>query len=128
MTDHPTCVSPETEIRETARLIRDLGVGALPVCEGDRLVGIVTDRDIVVRHLAEQRRTETVAEIMTRDPYVVGPDEPVEQAESLMAHHQVRRLPVCEDARLVGFISQADVARHATHEEVGALLEAISRP
>jgi len=63
---------------------------------------------------------------MTPDPVTIDPDEPLERAEALMAQHQIHRLPVCEHGRLVGMITQADLAHHATHEEVGALVEAIS--
>jgi CBS domain-containing protein len=126
MTPWPEFVFPETEIVEAARLMCHLEVGALPVCDGDRLVGIVTDRDIVVRHIAEGGCTQLVGSIMTPNPYTVGPDEPIERAEALMAEHRVRRLPVCEGGRLVGIVSQGDLARHASHEEVGALVEAIS--
>jgi len=108
--------------------MRDLDCGALPVCEGDQLVGIVTDRDLVVRHLAEGRVGGEIRSVMTRNPFTIESDAPLEQAEALMAQHRIRRLPVMEAGRLVGMLSQADMARHASHEEVGTLLEAISQP
>lgn len=126
MTRWPEFVFPETEIVEAARLMCHLDVGALPVCDGERVVGIVTDRDIVVRHVADGGRTQLVGSIMTPNPCTIGPDEPIERAEALMAEHRVRRLPVCEGGKLVGIVSQGDLARHAAHEEVGALVEAIS--
>ena len=126
MTEDVTCAFPETDVVKAAELMRDRGVGVLPVCDGRRLVGIVTDRDIVIRHVATQRSGETVGAIMTPHPYVVRPEDPVERAESLMAEHKVRRLPVCEEGELVGLISQADLARRASHEAVGALVQAIS--
>lgn len=127
MHEHPRCISAKTEVVEAARLMRDLDVGALPVCDGEKLVGILTDRDIVLRYVAAGEGVRLVESIMTRNPYTVGPDEPIERAEALMTQHRVRRIPVCEEGRLLGMLSQADLARHASHEQVGALVEAISR-
>ncbi len=90
------------------------------MCEQGRLVGIVADRDIVVRYIARGsvHSGRLVAHYMTRDPVTIGPDEPLERAEALMARHQIRRVPVCDEGRLVGMITQADLARRASHEEV----------
>ncbi len=107
--------------------MRRFGIGALPVCIDRRVVGIVTDRDIAVRHVADGGRTPLVGSIMTLDPVTIDPDAPVELAEALMAERQVRRLPVCEDGQLVGILSQADLACHVSCTEVGAVVEAISR-
>jgi CBS domain-containing protein len=68
-----------------------------------------------------------VIHYMTREPVTIGPDEPRERAEALMAQHQIRRLPVCEDGRLVGMVTQEDLARLASQEEVGTLVDAISQ-
>jgi CBS domain-containing protein len=129
MSAPPVCITPETHIVTAAVTMADHELGALPVCEQGRLVGIITDRDIVVRYLARGTVHDgrLVAHYMTRDPFTIGPSDPLERAEALMAQHQIRRVPVCEDGRLVGMITQADVARHASHEEVGAVVEAISR-
>jgi CBS domain-containing protein len=127
MSEDVACISPETSVLSAARLMREHNVGALPVCEDERLVGILTDRDIVVRHVAMELRTEPVGAIMTSDPYTIAPDEPLERAEALMAQHQVRRLPVCDGGRVVGMLCQADLARFASHEEIGTLVEAISK-
>jgi CBS domain-containing protein len=81
------------------------------------VVGIVTDRDIVLRHVATQRGPQPVGSIMTTHPYTVGPDEPVERAKAIMVEHRVRRLPVVEEGLLVGVISRADIARHAGKEK-----------
>ena len=118
-------VFPETETVEAARLMRGFGIGALPVCVDDRVVGIVTDRDIVTRHVADGGRTKLVGSIMTLDPVFVGPDDSVELAEALMAEHRVRRLPVCDGDRLVGLVSVTDLARHVSCTEVGAVVEAM---
>jgi len=128
MTEHPSCISPSTAVGEAAARMRDLDCGALPVCDNDELVGIVTDRDLVIRHLAEGRQGGEIRSVMTRDPFTIDADAPLERAEALMVQHQIRRLPVVENGRLVGMLSQADLARHASHEQAGTLLEAISQP
>jgi len=125
MAGRPVFVFPETETVEAARLMRGFGIGALPVCVDDRVVGIVTDRDIVTRHVADGGRTKLVGSIMTLDPVFVGPDDSVELAEALMAEHRVRRLPVCDGDGLVGLVSVTDLARHVSCTEVGAVVEAM---
>ncbi len=127
MTEHPRCIGPDAGLGDAARLMDELEVGALPVMEDDRLVGILTDRDIVVRHVAVAGAEAIVASAMTRSPFTVDVGQPLERAEQLMAQHQIRRLPVCEDGRPIGILTQADIARHASHEDSGALIEAISR-
>ncbi|HET7568857.1 MAG TPA: CBS domain-containing protein [Gaiellaceae bacterium] len=129
MTHDPRTVEPETPVSEAARLMRDDDVGIVPVVEGDRLVGTVTDRDIAVRVVAEGRTGITkVGEIASREIVTIDPQQDVDEAMRLMAEHQVRRLPVCEeDGRLVGIVAQADVARHASEERTGETVERISR-
>ena len=128
MTRDPCTVTSDTSAAEAARLMRDEDVGSLPVVEGRRLVATVTDRDIVVRVVAESRSVETaVGEIASRELVTIDPQQTVDEAMRLMAEHQVRRLPVCEeDGRLVGIISQADVVVHAADERAGATVERIS--
>jgi CBS domain-containing protein len=128
MSGQPVCIAPETHIVTAAVTMADRELGALPVCEQGRLVGIITDRDIVVRYMARGsvQHGRLVTHYMTRNPVTIGPDEPLERAEALMAQHQIRRVPVCDEGRLVGMITQADLARRASHEQLGALVEAIS--
>jgi CBS domain-containing protein len=104
-------------------------VGPLPVTEEERLVGMVTDRDLVVRVLAEDRNPEatTVGEVATRDLTTVMPEDDLEKALTLMARNQVRRVPVVENDRLVGIVAQADVAREASAGKTGKVVEQISR-
>ena len=129
MTSSPTTVTPQTSVVEAARLMEKEDVGPLPVVEDGSLVGIVTDRDLVVRVLAEGRNPEstTVGDVCSPQPVSVEPDADLSQALALLARHQVRRLPVAEGDRLVGIGAQADVARELPHEDVGEVVEDISR-
>jgi CBS domain-containing protein len=106
-------------------------IGAVPVLEGDELIGMVTDRDIVIRAIAKGKNPGgmPVREIFSREVVTVGPDDDLSDALQLMASHQVRRLPVVDqDNRLVGIVSQADVALHAKEKAVGEMVEDISKP
>jgi CBS domain-containing protein len=130
MTTRPRAVTPQTPLSEVAELMATDDVGAVPLVEGDRLVGIVTDRDIVVRAIAQGKdpRGMPAAEVSSRELVTVSPDDELSDALKLMAQHQVRRLAVtAEDERLVGVVSQADVALHSKDKEAGELLESISR-
>jgi CBS domain-containing protein len=129
MTTGPRTVTPQATVVEAARTMRDESAGSVPVVEGERLVGTLTDRDIAVRVVAEGRSLETtVGEIASRELVTIDPQQDVDEALRLMAEHQVRRLPVCEeDGRLVGILAQADVAQHASDERTGETVERISR-
>jgi CBS domain-containing protein len=129
MTSSPRTVESSTSIVEAARMMHDEDVGSLPIVEGGRLQAIVTDRDIAIRAVAEKRLDATVGEIASKELVTVDPDQPLEEAARLMAEHQVRRLPVCEeDGRLVGVLAQADVAKHLGQDaRTGQMVEEISR-
>jgi CBS domain-containing protein len=130
MTARPRAVTQQTPLSEVAELMLAEDVGAVPVVEGDRLVGIVTDRDIVVRAIAKGKdpRGMPAAEVSSRELVTVNPDDDLSDALELMAQHQVRRLAVtAEDERLVGVVSQADIALQAKDKDTGELLEGISR-
>ena len=122
-------VSPETSIKEAARIMAAADIGALPVAAGDRLAGMVTDRDIAVRGVAIGKGPEcTVGEVMTHDVLYCHEDEDLGLIAMNMAETQVRRLPVVDvDKRLVGIISLADIA-DARAAEAGEALEGITRP
>jgi CBS domain-containing protein len=122
-------VSPETTIKEAARIMADADVGALPVAAGDRLAGMVTDRDIAVRGVAIGKGPDcTVGEVMTHDVLYCHEDEDLGLIAQNLAENQVRRLPVVDvDKRLVGIISLADIA-DARADEAGEALEGITRP
>src|SRR5918999_3249476 len=131
MTSRPRAVSPDTPVSEAAQLMESEDVGALPVLEDEQLAGMVTDRDIVVRAVAKGKdpRGMPVREVSSRDVVSVRPDEDLSEAVRLMASHQVRRLPVVDDDnRLVGVVSQADVAMEAKEKHVGEMVEEISKP
>ena len=132
MTTNPKTVEPSANVVDAARIMKQQDVGPVPVVEnGDRLAGIVTDRDIVLRVVAEggDPQATTVGEIMSRDLATVDPDQPLDEALRLMARHQVRRLPVCEeDGWLVGIVAQADIATELGDDRVtGQVVEEISR-
>jgi CBS domain-containing protein len=130
MTLNPTSVRPDLPVSEAARLMRSEDVGSLPVVDGERLVGVVTDRDIAVRLVAEGKDPESVpvSEIHTRESVTVEPDQGLDVALEEMARHQVRRLPVIEDGRLVGILAQADIARESDSSETGELVQEVSEP
>ena len=130
MTESPRTVSSDATVVEAARVMRDDDVGLVPVVDGDRLVGTVTDRDIAIRLVAEERdpSSTTVREIASTDLVTIDPEQELGEALRLMAQHQVRRLPVVEeDGRLVGIVAQADVARHGDDTQTGQVVERISQ-
>jgi CBS domain-containing protein len=129
MTSELTTVAPETSVSEAAERMAREDIGPLPVVENDRLVGIVTDRDLVVRVLAEGRdpRSTTVREVASKEPITVSVDDDLVTTLDLLAKHQVRRVPVVDGDRPVGIVAQADVAREVSSSWVGDVVEDISR-
>ncbi|MER5733243.1 CBS domain-containing protein [Streptomyces sp. NPDC002138] len=129
MTPGAHCVGHDEPVLEAARRMAELGVGALPIRDADgRLIGMITDRDIVVRVLVPGKdpATTPAGELAGGEAVTVGPDDHAEKILRTMAAHKVRRLPVLDGHRLVGMVAQADVARALPHPEVGALLNALS--
>ncbi|MGW2835797.1 CBS domain-containing protein [Streptomyces sp. NPDC001286] len=112
MTGHPTTVGAQTSVTAVARIMRDQDLGAVLVTDGDRLRGLVTDRDLVVRSLAEGGDPEenTVSGACSDDLVTVGPDDELDLAITLMREHAVRRIPVVDHGRPVGIVSLADLA------------------
>lgn len=130
MTPGAECASIGDTLVEVARKMRDLDVGALPICgEDNRLKGVVSDRDIAVRCVAEGQdpSTTTVESLAEGKPVTIGADDSVEEALRTMSAHGVRRLPVIDGHDLVGMVSQADVARNLPDDQIGQLVEAISK-
>ena len=129
MTPSPETVEPGQPVAEAAKLMKQADVGMIPVVQEGQLSGTVTDRDIVLRVIAEGKSpaSTTVGEIASGEIVTVDPEQELEEALELMAKHQVRRLPVVENGRLIGVLAQADVAREGDEREVGHTVEEISR-
>jgi CBS domain-containing protein len=124
MTSMVQIADPNMTIRDVARRMRAENIGALPVGENDRLIGMVTDRDIVVRAVAEERSAgnTTVREVMSEGICYCFEDDDLDHAAEVMAKHQVRRLPVLNrDKRLVGVVALADLGRSEQKAAEGAL-------
>jgi CBS domain-containing protein len=129
MTGGAECAQIDETVTEAARRMRELGVGALPICgEDNRLKGVITDRDIVLNCVAEGMDTTQarVEEYAGDEVVTIGADDSVEEALATMARAGVRRLPVIDGHELVGMVSQADIARHLPEEKAGELVAAIS--
>jgi CBS domain-containing protein len=131
MTSNPVTVEADASVVDAARVMKNEDTGVVPVTDGGRLVGTITDRDIVVRVLAEEKgpQATTVRDVASTELVTVDPQHELDEALRLMARNQVRRLPVVEgDGWLVGIVSQADVARQADDARTGELVEEISKP
>ena len=132
MTRDPVVVRPEATLREVAQKMRELDSGVLPVGENDRLVGMVTDRDVTIRATAEGKdpNSTPVREILTKEVVYAFEDESLEEAAETMERHQLRRLLVLSrDKRLVGIVSLGDLAVHAPDNQLpGEVTEAVSEP
>jgi CBS domain-containing protein len=129
MTGGAECVGENDSVLDAARKLAELGVGSMPICgEDDRLKGMLTDRDIVVKVLAQGKDPgETRAgELGEGKPVTIGADDSVDEALRTMIDHKVRRLPVIDGHDLVGIVSQADLATNIDEQKVGDLVEAIS--
>jgi CBS domain-containing protein len=130
MTSNPSTVDPGAPVAEAAKLMAREDVGIVPVVDGGRLAGTITDRDIAVRVVAEGKDPQStkVGDVASQDLVTVDPQQDLDEALRLMAQHQVRRLPVVEeDGKLVGIVAQADVARQGKDERTGEVVEQISR-
>ncbi|GAB3921679.1 CBS domain-containing protein [Kribbella albertanoniae] len=129
MTPGAECVGEKETLVEAARKMRDLDVGALPICgEDQRLKGVLTDRDIVVKCIADggEPGSATAGQFGEGKPVTIGADDSVEEALQTMSKHQVRRLPVIDGHDLVGMLAQADIARHLNKSATGDLVQDIS--
>jgi CBS domain-containing protein len=129
MTENPRSIKASASVVEAARVMREEHIGSVPISDDEQLVGMITDRDITTRVVAEAADpTKTsVGDVNSRDLITVEPDTDLDEALQLMARHQVRRLPVLENGRLVGIVAQADIAL-SENENTAELVEAISKP
>jgi CBS domain-containing protein len=129
MTQGAECIGENESVAEAAKKMAQLDVGALPICgEDDRLKGMLTDRDIVVKVLAQGKDPESTnaGELGEGKPVTIGADDSISDAIGTMKEHKVRRLPVIDGHELVGIVSQGDLAQHVDEEDVGDLVETIS--
>jgi CBS domain-containing protein len=130
MTSNPCTIDATKSVAYAAKMMRDEDVGVAPIVEGQKLVGVLTDRDVAIRVVAEGRdpQSTTVTEVASKEVVTVDPQQDLDEALRLMAKHQVRRLPVVEeDGRLVGVLAQADVAREGDDARTGQVVEEISK-
>jgi CBS domain-containing protein len=130
MTKNPCAIDADKPVTHAAKMMRDEDVGLAPIVEGKKLVGTLTDRDIAIRVVAEGKdpQSTTVREVATTRLVTIDPDQDLDEALKLMAKNQVRRLPVVEeDGLLAGVVAQADIARHASDQQTGEVVERISR-
>ena len=131
MSDDCTCIGENDTVLDAARKLAELNVGSMPICgEDDRLKGMLTDRDIVVKVLAQGKdpASTRAGELGVGDgkTITIGADDSIDDALRTMTEHKVRRLPVIDGRELVGIVSQADIATNIDEEKVGDLVEAIS--
>jgi CBS domain-containing protein len=130
MTANPSTVEPDQSVVEAAKIMKQEDAGVVPVTENGRLTGMVTDRDIAIRVVAEGKdpQSTVVREVASKNLVTIDPQQDLDEALRLMAKHQVRRLPVVEeDGRLVGVVAQADVAREGDDTKTGQVVEEISQ-
>ncbi|MFI0216503.1 CBS domain-containing protein [Streptomyces lydicus] len=129
MTASAECIGAEDSVSDAARKLTELGVGALPICgTDDKLKGVLTDRDIIVKVLGKGRDPQQTkaGELAQGEAVTIGADDDADEIFATMARHKVRRLPVIDGHRLVGMVALADVARALPAPQVGDLLEALS--
>ena len=130
MSGSAECVGENDSILDASKKLAKLDIGSMPICgEDDRLKGMLTDRDIVVKVLAEGRdpSSTTAGELAQGKPVTIGADDSIQEALQTMASNRVRRLPVIDGQRLIGMVSQADIARAGDDDSTGQLVELISQ-
>jgi CBS domain-containing protein len=130
MTSNPCTIDADKSVAYAAKMMRDEDVGLAPIVEGDKLIGMLTDRDIAIRVVADGKDPDQVKvrEVASKQVVTIDPQQDLDEALRIMAKHQVRRLPVVEeDGKLVGVVAQADVAREGDDTQTGKLVEEISQ-
>jgi len=130
MTRDVLSVQPDTTLRDAAQLLKTKDIGSVPVVQGRKIAGILTDRDIAIRAVAEGRDpgSTRVSDVMSKDVVTVREDADLQEAERLMHDHQLRRLPVTNaQSELVGYLAMAKVARTESPEQTGRVLQGVSQ-
>lgn len=130
MTSEVDTCTPQTSLQEAASKMKEINVGSIPVCDNDKLVGIITDRDIVVRGIADNLSLDSsVSEILSDSMVTGSKDMSVEDAAELMADHQIRRLPIVENDKVVGIVSLGDIAvKDKSYGNADIALDEVSEP
>ncbi len=130
MTKDVECVSPSDSVQKAAQIMQSVNCGCVPVCENNKVQGVITDRDIVLKSVAAGKQNATVQECMSRQVITATPDMDVHDAADMMSQHQIRRLPVCDaQGNLVGICAIGDMATVDIHiNEAGDALSRISQP
>ncbi len=130
MTADPVTIGRADTVVDAARLMESADVGSVPVVDGGTPVGIVTDRDIAIRVVAQGKdpKQTPVGDIATDQPYYVHPEQDLDEALELMAYRKIRRLPVVDDGQLVGMLAQADVVHEVKEKKAAQVIEEISQP
>ena len=130
MTSNPCTIDADKDVAYAAKMLRDENVGIAPIVEGDQLVGVLTDRDIAIKVVAEGKDPQTTKarDVASRDIVTVDPQQDLDEALRLMAQHQIRRVPVVEeDGKIIGIVAQADIALASDDAKTGELVEQISK-
>lgn len=129
MTKEVITVRPNTSIVDVAKVMKEKNIGSVPVCEGNSIVGIITDRDIVLRNIAMENEHKTAKDIMTKSPTSISPNDDIHSAAHIMAEKQIRRLPVVDSNNLVGIVALGDIAvNNELEDNAGVALNDISKP
>jgi CBS domain-containing protein len=130
MTSKLCTIDADKSVAYAAKMMQKEDVGLAPIVEGDKLIGMLTDRDIAIRVVAEGRNPDQVKvhEVASKQVVTIDPQQDLDEALRIMAKHQVRRLPVVqEDGKLVGVVAQAEIAREGDDAQTGKLVEEISK-
>lgn len=131
MTKNVAYINPDSTVVEAAQMMQKHNIGSVPVCDQSGVVGIVTDRDIIVRNIAHGNNPQStpVKDVMTAEVTTASPEMDVSELTKMMADHQIRRVPVVENNRIVGMLALGDVAaNHQLNMEASEALAEISRP
>lgn len=131
MTKNVVSVSQDYDIRTVAELMKKHNIGALPVCLDGKVIGIVTDRDIVLRAIATGKDTNklTVKDVMTLNPVIAYPETEIQEATKLMSSKKIRRLPIVSNDKLVGIVSLGDISVDPNlNKNAEKVLENVSQP